>query len=738
MLTLDKIYHAKFVLKQVARKTDLIAATRLCPGTDLYLKTENLQVTGSFKVRGAYYKISQLSAEERAKGVIACSAGNHAQGVALAATRMGIKSVVCMPDGAPIMKVESTKRLGAEVELVKGTYDDAHDRAVELQEQTGMTFIHPYDDELVIAGQGTIGLEILDQLPDVDAVIVPIGGGGLISGVAFAIKSLRPEVKIYGVQAAGAPSMEHAFHDHKYETLDSAVTFADGIAVKTPGETTFDMVSQYVDEIVTVSEDEIAAAILALMENQKLVAEGAGATPVAAALFGKLPLAGKKTVCLISGGNIDVNILSRVITRGLVMSGRKTNLMIALEDKPGQLSLVSDIVSACGANVVSVHHDRSDANMAITSCFLKLGLETRDAAQIETIKQKLTEAGFKLVTERVIDDVFSLFRKGSYAALFKQMLSSLPGATLTINTVQTQTSAYVRSAQSDIETVERTVKSLLNNHFFNVVASPSEADIIVTLDNKCRKGNTVPGELYNFIEFFSTLGIKIENNRTGQTMLNYSINDERTLVPENKSASQGKNMAARELIKRLNREFARELKKITFDRTGKIPERQKMLPDVPVPVVGSSVPEKEADPVISVPVVLPEVIPAPLVPVKSAKPENQKAIRVEWLDGVFVEFDKLATLGDKSRIHLKIVNTNADDCEVDLYSGNLTVINEKGEESPIVSLKLGSKFNDRRVTALIVPDLPTEMVIEVSKLQSVALLQLKDFKNNIVKLRGLK
>ena len=350
-----------------------------------------------------------------------------------------------------------------------------------------------------------------------------------------------------------------------------------------------------------------------------------------------------------------------------------------------------------------------------------------------TSKQAQQEIGISL-----IDDVFSLFRKGSYAALFKQMLSFLPGATLTINTAQTQTSAYVRSAQSDIEAVERTVKSLLNNHFFNVVASSSEADIIVTLDNKCRKGNTVPGELYNFIEFFSTLGIKIENNRTGQTMLNYSINDERTLVPENKSASQGKNMAARELIKRLNREFARELKKITFDRTGKIPERQKMLPDVPVPVVGPSVPEKEADPVISVPVVVPEVIPVPLAPVKSAKPENQKAIRVEWLDGVFVEFDKLATLGDKSRIHLKIVNTNADDCEVDLYSGNLTVINEKGEESPIVSLKLGSKFNDRRVTALIVPNLPTEMVIEVSKLQSVALLQLKDFKNNIVKLRGLK
>ncbi|MGN0974633.1 MAG: threonine ammonia-lyase, partial [Gemmiger sp.] len=367
----------------------------------LYLKTENLQVTGSFKVRGAYYKISQLDEASRAKGVIACSAGNHAQGVALAATRMGIKSVVCMPDGAPIMKVESTKNLGAEVCLVKGTYDDAHDKAVELQQQTGMTFIHPYDDEQVIAGQGTIGLEILDQLPELDAVVVPVGGGGLISGVALAIKSLRPDVKVYGVQAAGAPSMFNAKRDHTYETLDSVDTFADGIAVKTPGETTFEMVEKYVDDIVTVSEDEIAAAILSLMENQKLVAEGAGAVSVAAAMFHKLPLQGKKVVCLLSGGNIDVNILSRVITRGLVMSGRKVNLMIALEDKPGQLLRVSEIISGCGANVVSVHHDRADTNMAITSCFLKLGLETRDAAQIAQIKEELTRAGFKLVSERV-------------------------------------------------------------------------------------------------------------------------------------------------------------------------------------------------------------------------------------------------------------------------------------------------------------------------------------------------
>ena len=234
MLTLDKIYHAAFALREVARRTDLIAAPRLAEG--LYLKTENLQVTGSFKLRGAYYKISQLTEAERERGVIACSAGNHAQGVALAASRMGIPSVVCMPDGAPIMKVESTKRLGARVELVRGTYDDAHDRAVKLQQQTGMTFIHPYDDELVMAGQGTIGLEILDQLPDVQAVVVPIGGGGLIAGVALAIKSLRPEVKVYGVQAAGAASMYDAWKAGSYRTLDRVDTFADGIAVKTPGE----------------------------------------------------------------------------------------------------------------------------------------------------------------------------------------------------------------------------------------------------------------------------------------------------------------------------------------------------------------------------------------------------------------------------------------------------------------------------------------------------------------------
>ena len=397
MITLDKIYHAAFVLKEVARRTDLIYAPNLLSDAELYLKTENLQVTGSFKLRGAYYKISQLSDEQKKAGIIACSAGNHAQGVALAATRQGAKSVVYMPDSAPISKVEATKRLGAEVVLVAGAYDDAYAAAVKAQEETGATFIHPFDDDEVIAGQGTIGLEILEQMRDVDAVIVPIGGGGLISGVAYAIKQLQPSVKVYGVQASNAPSMFESHRQGHQITLDTVHTFADGIAVKHPGDTTFSLVEQYVDDIATVAEDEIATAILAMIEKQKLIAEGAGAVSVAAAMFHKLPIQGKKVVCLVSGGNIDVNILSRVITRGLVTSGRNANLVIALEDKPGQLVGVSEIISQCGANVVSVRHERSDPNMAISSCFLRVGMETRDFAQIEEIRRRLTEAGFEIV-----------------------------------------------------------------------------------------------------------------------------------------------------------------------------------------------------------------------------------------------------------------------------------------------------------------------------------------------------
>ena len=400
MVSLDKIYHAAFILKDVVRKTDLIDASNLGTDTQIFLKTENLQITGSFKLRGAYYKISQLSETQKQAGIVACSAGNHAQGVALAAAEMGIRSVICMPDGAPISKVEATKRLGAEVVLVKGTYDDAYAHAAALQEKTGATFVHPFDDDAVIVGQGTIGLELLEQLADADAIIVPVGGGGLISGVAYAVKNLNPKIKVYGVQAARAASMLESVKCKHSVTLEAVPTFADGIAVKTPGLSTLALVEEYVDDLVSVSEDEIAAAILALMEKQKLVSEGAGAVSVAAVLFGKLPVQGKKVVCILSGGNIDVNILSRVITRGLVTSGRNATLQIALEDKPGQLLGVSEIITKCGGNVVNVHYSGSDPNMAITSCFLTVGLETRDFTQIEEIRKALCKAGFQIVPIR--------------------------------------------------------------------------------------------------------------------------------------------------------------------------------------------------------------------------------------------------------------------------------------------------------------------------------------------------
>ena len=397
MLTLDKIYHAAFTLKGVARVTDLLSSSSLKTNTHMYLKTENLQVTGSFKVRGSYYKISQLTDEQKKAGVIACSAGNHAQGVALSATKNGIKSVVCMPDGAPISKVEATKGYGAEVVLVPGVYDDAYNKAVELKEEKHYTFVHPFDDEDVIAGQGTIGLEILSQFEDIDAVVVPIGGGGLISGVAFAIKNLKPKIKVYGVQAANAPSMYESIKNNKQITLDTVSTFADGIAVKHPGDNTFALVNKYVDDIVTVSEDEIAMAILTLMERQKLISEGAGATAVAAVLSDKVPVDGKNVVCVVSGGNIDVNILSRVLTRGLKSSGRNVNMQIALEDKPGQLVLVSTIISQCGGNIINVRYERSDLNMPISSCYLTIGMETKNFEHIKLIEKKLTEAGLKIV-----------------------------------------------------------------------------------------------------------------------------------------------------------------------------------------------------------------------------------------------------------------------------------------------------------------------------------------------------
>lgn len=317
MLTLDSIYSAGNLLRGMVRRTDLVHAPRLCPGVDLYLKTENLQTTGSFKLRGAYYKISQLTAEEGSRGVIACSAGNHAQGVALAATKNGIRSVICLPQDAPRSKIEATRRYGGEVLLVPGVYDDAYMMALTLREEQGYTFIHPFDDAAVIAGQGTVALEIEDQLPDLDAIVIPIGGGGLASGIAYTMKAINPRVKIYGVEASGAPSMLNSIRGGRIEELPSVSTIADGIAVKKPGRITFDICSRFLDGIVTVTDDEISDAILALMSKHKLVTEGAGAAAVSAVMFGKINLLGKRVVAILSGGNIDLNTLAGVIDREL-------------------------------------------------------------------------------------------------------------------------------------------------------------------------------------------------------------------------------------------------------------------------------------------------------------------------------------------------------------------------------------------------------------------------------------
>lgn len=393
-LSMDKVYEAAKVLKGVARKTDLIPSSQF---KGVYLKTENLQITGSFKVRGAYYKISKLSEEERAKGVVACSAGNHAQGVALACQRLGISATIFMPESAPISKVEATKSYGAEVKLVGNVYDDAYNAALEYNSAEGKTFIHPFNDEILIAGQGTVGLEIVEEIKDLDAVVVPIGGGGLISGVAYVVKNLNPNCKVYGVETESANAMKLSKECHKLVGVEKVNTFADGIAVKKPGDITFGFVEKYVDEIVTVSEDEIASAVLTLMEKQKLVCEGSGAVGYAAIMHGQIPCKDKNVAVLLSGGNIDVNILSKVVTRGLIRSGRNTNIQLKLTDKPGQLAKVVNIIGDLGGNITKIEHNESKELMEINVKIVKIKIETRNEEHIKAINDKLKEEGLDIV-----------------------------------------------------------------------------------------------------------------------------------------------------------------------------------------------------------------------------------------------------------------------------------------------------------------------------------------------------
>ncbi|HWP79275.1 MAG TPA: threonine ammonia-lyase [Candidatus Acidoferrum sp.] len=399
MLTLDRVYRAQHTLQGVIRKTDLILSSGIAPDCELWLKAENLQVTGAFKMRGAYFKMSTLTKEEKAAGVIACSAGNHAQGVALSASSAGVAATIFIPSIAPISKIEATRRMGAQVRLIDGVYDDAYEAAVAFEKAQGGVLIHPFNDPDVITGQGTIGLEILEQLGEPEAVIVPVGGGGLISGIAFVIKSLHPACKVYGVQAESAAGMVASLRAGRRECLQSVSTFADGIAVKCPGELTYELCGKYVDEVVTVSDDEIATAILALMEQQKLVAEGAGAASVAAAMFRKLPIAGKKVCAVVSGGNIDVNLLSRVINRGLLATGRLAELKIEMLDRPGQLRDASAIIAGMGANVTKVIHNPGGENTDIMGCYLHISMETKNKRHILDIKEALVGAGYRIIEE---------------------------------------------------------------------------------------------------------------------------------------------------------------------------------------------------------------------------------------------------------------------------------------------------------------------------------------------------
>lgn len=401
-VSLESIVAARLRLGNVVDRTPLDYSTTLTRLTGLhcYLKLENLQKTGSFKIRGSYNKIASLSEEEKARGVLAASAGNHAQGVACAAARAGIKATIVMPQNAPIAKIVATRAYGADVVLHGRGYDEAYQEAQRLKQASGATFIHAFDDPLIIAGQGTCALEILEQLPDVDAVVVPAGGGGLLAGISTVIRALRPRARIIGVQAAGAPAIYLSCREGVCRAAERAVSFADGICVRQPGELPVSIISRLADEIVLVEEEEIARAILILLERCKVVAEGAGAVGVAALLQGKVNLApGSKVVVVVSGGNIDVNMLAVIIERGLVEAGRRLFLRTVLEDQPGQLQHLLALVAGLKGNIISVTHDRTTARVPLKQAAVELQVETRDAAHIEEIVGRLREQGYTI--ERV-------------------------------------------------------------------------------------------------------------------------------------------------------------------------------------------------------------------------------------------------------------------------------------------------------------------------------------------------
>jgi len=365
-------------------------------GQSIFLKLENLQMTGSFKERGALNKIATLTPEQARRGVVAASAGNHAQGVAYHATQRGIRSVIVMPLTTPLVKVQATRGFGAEVVLHGANYDEACEEATRRCEADGMTFIHPFDDPLVMAGQGTIGLELLEQIDQLEAVVVPVGGGGLIGGIACAVKESRPEIRVVGVQTARLPSMKEAVREHHPVTLEPATTIADGIAVRRAGEVTYPVVARYVDEIVTVTEDEIASAILTLLEREKTLAEGAGAAALAAVLQHRTSLpAFTRTAVIVGGGNIDVTLLSRIIERGLVQDGRLIRLRIHLLDKPGALADLTHLIAAHRANIVDTLHNRAYYGVNLGDTVIDITMETRGREQVEELLTALTAAGYK-------------------------------------------------------------------------------------------------------------------------------------------------------------------------------------------------------------------------------------------------------------------------------------------------------------------------------------------------------